>query len=206
MLLFFLRYNIDMFREPTYPYKTGKYGIPRHEFALGELQKYEIKGGSGRSVTVVRNNNSLGFYAHPSDGGFYMKAVIDANGRLSFSLLTRSLIGVHDDFFAQHFVDVAMKRIFRDRVKAVTEVWTQGGSDHYDRFELEKSMGVSSAEAANKTWSGQVLGKHGYQVRSDADVTTKVLRGEYRVAYARFTPVPISLQRNPLQVLRGLWR
>lgn len=166
-----------MVDKAIYPYVPGEYGIPIDEFRADKVEDYKITGGSGSMISVRRTRRSLEFadeIESLEDLQLLLRARVDLHGQLKLNLYTREPSGEkHPDFFARAFVGMVMDRVFKNRVLSAQAVWVDGYSDNFDIYRDLEKKGLSSVVAANNTWTGDILGSHGFRVTKNKDIVDK---------------------------------
>lgn len=194
----------------VYPFEPGVGGIPTEQFVLppGSINK-PFQGASGGWIRRVADTHRLAFVElfpeHSFANLFKLEANLDGNGELTFGLLSLQIDDKgrkvrHPDFRAGPFVDQAIL-IFRPRIVRIKGSWVQGQANYAD-YKLKIREGLGKIDAANQTWTGKAVGRHGFKVRDETEVDDRLVR----YVEAVFLPQTISLRQSLLLRLRGLLR
>lgn len=149
-----------------YPYVEGSHGIPFSKIDKSASQGIIISG-SGKELFYMFDERFVSVL--DIDAGLFAVVV---NGELTMSLRTREETGRHPDLFAGKFVDYAFE-YFGSRGVAIERFhsfWNSSSDNMLQFVETYERTG-DSVQAANGTWSGKAMARHGFSVGSPDDVS-----------------------------------
>jgi hypothetical protein len=177
----------------TYPYVPGERGIHPDEFRLHGKREIQAESGARLLVINIPGDITISSIDHPH---------LRMRGYFTFGAFKADLRTIHDgfrivDLRAQEFIETVFPLIDTSHgpIQIFRGEWW-GTSENYDRFMRNYRRTKDPLEAANSTWSAEVMGRFGFRIRDQRDVTlTESLKREDTIIKATFhrdnlTPIP----------------